>query len=876
MAVAAVLAARARFRSSVLGDDPDDAPVLKLSRVGAGDLHVRADKMSDFLTLERDLAKALIKVPPFCLCMILFIIALCEFSPPLSLYNVHRHLIDHYELESISSIHEFHDVYLYIEKFAHHNEEMQATSYKYWCEHRYSVHSWDEHLEVPIHRCPSPRQYALSLISNSAYKWSVLNGSSSGSSSSSGGSSSSSSSSSSGSGSSGRRLAGTSGASSGSSGGGLGTVPPCEDDEVKLRQEENDPNITCAESAVDPHHMVCDHDLGLLFCPKTCGYCAVFHYDHLKRFEKPQVTMLPVMVHQTRFKADACHGFAHTYEMQPYNPVLTLLPALDGARNARVLECFDRNQYHEEQYAFQMDCTPDTPPLHCHNGKVPMTEKHTYHGDVIYPKLLVEPHKDILRMEAIEWVDVQTEAITVSTVIYTEDLEIFTSLSVEFKMDEAGNVDGTHTMISYRDMIYSSKATFIGCLVTCALVAAFFFVVSALLFIRNRSECKCGYQLYELISWGLLALYPIILLISWSQQIPMATEYDHLLHTFLDMTSIDHHAMEDAIQTYFDTKTIIYEESGWLMRHRVVAYIVVYVQFLQLVFYCNAHPRMAVLTETVARAASSICHFLALFGMLYIMLAFMAHWMLGPEIPEFGTFGETIKSQLRVTFGEFLKASRVDKLDGSTAVMYWIFAITFMVVIWLTLLNFFLAIIVDAFVSVKEDNADSVAQSFPADLFGLARTWYQRRRWKWPPRGALLDFFDSVVEREGKLRGPAWMRDVGEEEEERKPTCTLQEFLKAFPDLEDHRAMRLLFYYYTKSDALLAQDAGGTVSKADGAFADVERTITPPGSSKLPSLREAASANSSTVSSLSYSEHPVLLPGNIAESEEQSLGMHWC
>merc|ERR1712032_1136058 len=131
-------------------------------------------------------------------------------------------------------------------------------------------------------------------------------------------------------------------------------------------------------------------------------------------------------------------------------------------------------------------------------------------------------------------------------------------------------------------------------------------------------------------------------------------------------------ALEDCIQKYFDTKTHIYYETSWLKTHCFVAYFVCYVQFLQLIFYFNVHPRMAILTSTIVKASSNIVHFFLIFGVLYIMLAFMAHWMLGPSISQFGTLADTIKNQCRMMFGEFLQADGVETLRGWTMAVYWL------------------------------------------------------------------------------------------------------------------------------------------------------------------------------------------------------------
>merc|ERR1719460_1014123 len=98
---------------------------------------------------------------------------------------------------------------------------------------------------------------------------------------------------------------------------------PFKDDDETLGIQEGDTNITCRtypkrtmyKTDEEWVEHLCATDLGITLCPYTCGYCPPFRYKHLKNFDKPQVTMLPVMIHQTRFAPMDCHGFAHTYEI---------------------------------------------------------------------------------------------------------------------------------------------------------------------------------------------------------------------------------------------------------------------------------------------------------------------------------------------------------------------------------------------------------------------------------------------------------------------------------------------------------------------------------------------------------------------------------
>ena len=127
-------------------------------------------------------------------------------------------------------------------------------------------------------------------------------------------------------------------------------------------------------------------------------------------------------------------------------------------------------------------------------------------------------------------------------------------------------------------------------------------------------------------------------------------------------------------------KSVIYEEASWLERHRVAAYVVLYVQFLQMVLAFTVHPRVAMLTSTVQKALYNMMHFFFVFAILFLMLAFMANFLLGGRIHIFGTFGSACSAQVRMLFGEFIYADGVEVLSGTALVMYWLYAVSFMLI----------------------------------------------------------------------------------------------------------------------------------------------------------------------------------------------------
>jgi hypothetical protein len=779
---------------------------------------VRADVLLVRMTAEREIAAMVRKLPVFLFCMTSFLIAMVEFSPPTSTHDVHRHLHSHFGLGDIGDVSDYASMYEYMESFAQKNTEMQPSSTTYWCEDRYSTYTWDAAYSVPHLTCQSPRQYALSLTSDDGWSWASVNGGSSGSSDDH------------------HRRLGSSSSSSGSSSGNSS----CVDDDWHLSMEVKDPNATCANTP-----SACDQEIGIKYCPHSCGYCGPFVYNHRKDFPYGQLTMLPVVVFQTRFAPGECSGFSSIYQKQPHNTALWKLPALDGERNGKLLKCIDRTKSLDTAYAMEKTCPDDAPVDSCpEGGTLKVTPTASFHGMTIYPKMLIEPHHDIVQLEHLQWLDKFTESVAVSTMVYSEDIEIFTSLTVTFDLTRSGNVNARFSMISYRDLVDESKTTFVVCLICCAAGAFLGVIFSVWHLVWDWTHCRMGLIMYEMISRALLCAYPTLLLITWTQQKPMSAEYDDMLNTFLDSNGDD----ESLIKKFFDVKTHVYAETQWMKAQRIAAYVVLYFQFLQTIFYMSAHPKMGVLTDTIYKASTHLVHFALLFGVLFLMLGFMAHWMLGEHIDGFGTFGGTIRSQVEMMYGDFIIIDGADDLTTGYSIMYWIYAMTFLVVVFFTLLNFFLAIIVDAFCDVKDAHGNQeIISGFFTDVARVAALiikWDYIHRW--PRRMRFIAYFkQELATRQAK----SWI-DLLEHEDKKGKSggddvnlcITPEDILDNVRDLTRDQLGDILAYYYSLSAKVLCRRSPQTKEKSPKkSESDIERkatTATGTASSASPSTSE--------------------------------------
>lgn len=452
----------------------------------------------------------------------------------------------------------------------------------------------------------------------------------------------------------------------------------------------------------------------------------------------------------------------------------------------------------------ERECPPMALAGRCVEGKLRVSPKSTYLGASVYPTLLVVPHRDIAQLTKLKWLDVQTESVTISTMIYTEGIEVFTLFAVKFKFSRAGNVGVSFSFISYRDLIDSAKLRFVTCLV-CVIVGSFLgVVINVRQLVKEWGHCKLGNLIYELASRSVLLVFAIELLTSWSLRNLMSVEYQRLVHSLLEVGGASDGDKVLSVMTQIDGAT------SWMMSQRQAAYAVMCVQFLQVILYMSAHPKMAVLTDTIYGAGIHLIHFVIIFAALFLMLGWMAHWMFGDYIQGFSTFSKTMETQVRIFFGEFIYADGAELLSDRMSSAYWTYAATFMAVIFLTLLNFFLAIIVDAFCDVKEKlGKHPLISGFFTDTWRVAYISVKWRLKKLPSRVLFIAYFGELVRLHQQR---SWM-DLLEPEDKKEDddnscdkVCAPPEaIIQGVDGLTEDQLAWLVAYYYSLSPSVLCR-----------------------------------------------------------------------
>ena len=176
---------------------------------------------------------------------------------------------------------------------------------------------------------------------------------------------------------------------------------------------------------------------------------------------------------------------------------------------------------------------------------------------------------------------------------------------------------------------------------------------------------------------------------------------------------------------------------GLLQRERMLrlfAFVLMLCCVVRLIGYMTVHPRINLLVATMVEAGDEVLHFLVSFAVIFFMLALIALAFFGMSQPDFATFNSAALNLLLMVFGE---------IPNNLAMQPTNFIIFFIIVYCVTslfMLNFFLAIVIDAYGAVKQSVTNQITeQSIFKDTLEVFLLGLSRKLRGWPSHHAIID-----------------------------------------------------------------------------------------------------------------------------------------
>jgi hypothetical protein len=163
--------------------------------------------------------------------------------------------------------------------------------------------------------------------------------------------------------------------------------------------------------------------------------------------------------------------------------------------------------------------------------------------------------------------------------------------------------------------------------------------------------------------------------------------------------------------------------------------IILLLNLLRVIQCTSLHPRLALLTGTLTHAWDDLWHTAILTCLLMLCFAGIGTWRFGNTLEGFGSFERTLQTEFEMLFGGFPEAwSNDPQLPRELQA----FVVLYLMVLFLLVLNFLLAIIVEAYMKVREQQDELATEGmFQDDIYSCIAGGVLRIANGWPDRRAL-------------------------------------------------------------------------------------------------------------------------------------------
>ncbi|KAK3279134.1 hypothetical protein CYMTET_12973 [Cymbomonas tetramitiformis] len=149
-----------------------------------------------------------------------------------------------------------------------------------------------------------------------------------------------------------------------------------------------------------------------------------------------------------------------------------------------------------------------------------------------------------------------------------------------------------------------------------------------------------------------------------------------------------------------DLKFLVFTSNMYMLFNGINVFL-----FLTRIFQLlDFQPRIGILTQSLSHATVDLLHFFILMGIVYLGYTFMGCALFGYRMHEFSTLSSSAATCFELLIGnDDIRAELLSSSLLTESIYSAIFFYSFMIVVFLIILNFLLAIVVDAFALAKNE-----------------------------------------------------------------------------------------------------------------------------------------------------------------------------
>ncbi|GLI64894.1 hypothetical protein VaNZ11_008286 [Volvox africanus] len=343
------------------------------------------------------------------------------------------------------------------------------------------------------------------------------------------------------------------------------------------------------------------------------------------------------------------------------------------------------------------------------------------------------------------YLDQNTRQMTAELVTYNAQLRIFSYFYIRFYFSDGGSIKITHRLNTVRvelDSTYSDRVRFgFEIILSIMIFGMLLYNLWQIFAPQTASERREGWVRkvlgsgkrclrYFLSGWHWVefvsnCLLTTCMIIWWvfRQKYAKTFEIDIRYDVYESLTPKANYLalnatganLTNANAAFSDLRELV-DMLNWYFALNGINILLLIARVLKLMDF---QPRLGVVTRSLWLAGPDLIHFAIVAGMVFIGYAMMAHLIFGNAIEAFATFGDSINTCFEILLGNIDVNDDLRALGGLQSVAGALFFWSYELLVFMVLLNFLLAIIVDAFSEVKEKTQETVG--IHTELFTLLR-----------------------------------------------------------------------------------------------------------------------------------------------------------
>lgn len=430
-------------------------------------------------------------------------------------------------------------------------------------------------------------------------------------------------------------------------------------------------------------------------------------------------SVVPPLLYQTRrVKQDCDSEFAQVYNKQPINPQYDA--PYNAPRADDILHCRSR----ELQYATHLGMKP-----------------YIFKDEPVFSVFL--DSNIISSMQRLDWIDDMTESAHLVLFLYTPSQKIWSVVLLDFEFRDTGRVVARYTVSSFLEL---KESVLFYPWILCGVVMV---VLTIWEFCRTVGQMRALRQLdmpgltvsgthyFDLFLYSAMIIFVstrIVLVLLWEGRSSKDLLYP-LVENFLMVSDTDSEKqIQLTLDTFFGSLATSLAFVQELKVLQMICCVLVLLVIARVILHFNVHPRIAIVSDTIMQAKGDILHFIFVFVIVFLTFAWLGHWSFGSRKVLFQTFSSSCHTSFRMLIGDW---SFEEAWKEGTMQIVWYACFAF--VIFFLLMNMFLAIMVEAFLSVKQKNESSFVElSFLEDLCCICLYRILGSYYGWPSHAAII------------------------------------------------------------------------------------------------------------------------------------------